>query len=86
MLLIPPDSRSRPIKNGHANPKQGESLGEKTALLQDGHRILEVDEGLVRAEINRFFYEEDIEEVAEGCRKVCSCLVLINIALILHTG
>ena len=68
-----PDSRDHahlplPIKNGHVNPKQDESLGEKKALLQDGHRILDLTKDLLERN-QQFFRKETLKRLRKDAAK-----------------
>ena len=68
-----PDSQDHPhlplpIKNGHANPKQDESLGEKKMLLQDGHRILDLTKDLLERN-QQFFRKETLKRLRKDAAK-----------------
>lgn len=62
------ESPHSPISNAHPNPKTDESLGQKKALLQDGHRVLDSTKDLLERN-QRFFRKETLKRLRKQAAK-----------------
>ncbi len=61
---------SIPIENGHehAHPRPEESIGEKKAILQEGHRILDTTKDLLERNYH-FFRKETLKRLRKEAAK-----------------
>jgi hypothetical protein len=64
----PQDSQDLPNRNGNANPRTDESLGEKKTLLLEGHRILDSTKDLLERN-QHFFRKETLKRLRKEAAK-----------------
>lgn len=63
-----PDFANPPNQTGHANPRIDESVGEKKALLHEGHRILDSTKDLLERN-QHFFRKETLKRLRKEAAK-----------------